>query len=304
MKTTQIIFYLRSNQKNTPSPAAPDLTLHRDEKSIIEKLWFGDLPMSSEILTGHDIRTLCFEQWLNGDVINCFLRWIEEDVKERNIRVYDTYFYGNLEQHRSSLEGSNSRESSLSDYDLLIMPIHHRSGTNKDRHWSVVGVFPRQKLICHCDSLGTLSPEIPSVIFSFLNDMSPEKLRLSEWSFVSPTDICLQNNGYDCSIYTCLNALGMARKKFIRINSEVDLLQARYWIATAIKNTKRKRKFSNRNKRSFININPDLLRKKDISRSSANLFYQANTEEEFVEVSGDVIVQGSTKSSELTEKRR
>ena len=48
--------------------------MSNDEKSLIENIWFDDVKMSSLTITGENIRSLSFQRWVNGDVINCFLK--------------------------------------------------------------------------------------------------------------------------------------------------------------------------------------------------------------------------------------
>ena len=91
---------------------------------------------------------------------------------------------------------------------ISYYPVHHRSATNEDRHWSIVGIFLQQKMSCHCDSLHRLVPEVHSIIYSFIGYMGRHcgnKVKVEEWVFTSPNDIHVQTNGYDCGVFTCIN---------------------------------------------------------------------------------------------------
>ena len=256
-------------------------------------------------MKSNDLRTLCYKEWVNGDIINNFLTTIAKTLKDAKIKVFDSYFYSCLEQEQPSIELQNIDGNELMQYNMLLLPIHHRSITG-NRHWSIVGVCMRKKVVCHCDSLGKLYTEVHSIVFSFLKEVcqcSVIEINMSEWRFVSPKDIVPQNNCYDCGIHTCVNGYGMMRKAIINFEGESDCNEIRYWISSIVRNEqrhKKNKKRNNKNQKSVI-IDPDLVTPQMVSES-ITIFNEVSCNDQ-VDITDEDLVKVMDCEVEETSKR-
>ena len=277
MLSTHMLFYTRKVLPTSNITAKEELwNVAHSEKSIIEKIWFGDVEIGSNQIDTNDLRTACHGRWLNGDIITAFLREVSARQSGLNSYVYDTQFYTTLEQQRPTIELEQYTRRNLFEYDIALIPIHHKSVTNEDRHWSIVGVYFREKVVCHCDSLLSLAPEIHSTVLSFIQFLAMKlavPFKLTEWTLVSPNDICRQENGVDCGVYTCLNGYCLLRKIYCEPKIANDCYEARYWIASiAHSHMYAKPVANNRRKQISMNVDPDIVPVGNILRSKEVIF--------------------------------
>ena len=115
-------------------------------------------------------------------------------------------------------------------------------------------------------------PEVHSTIFSYIKDINQRcgiEVNVSDWHFISLKHINLQNNGYDCGIYACINAYSMMKNDIFNIENDLDCYNIRYWICNTIRNKQReKNTYKNNKLKSTIVVDPDIITTKMISTST------------------------------------
>ena len=132
-----------------------------------------------------------------------------------------SYFYGCLQEQRKSCEVTTFIDNDIYSYNLLLVPIHHRSTTGKDKHWTVAGIFPKKRKIIHFDSLRNIHSEVHSMLYSALSETNfinrGNRLDILDWNFISPLDINYQSNGWDGGVHVSLNGFMMVQEEFVEI---------------------------------------------------------------------------------------
>lgn len=91
----------------------------------------------------------------------------------------------------------------------MFSPIH------LGNHWCLVCVNFIEKSVTYYDSLGGTNPKCLNIIFDYLKqehlNKKKEELDVSGWRLVEATNCPKQGNGYDCGVFTCINAEYLAR---------------------------------------------------------------------------------------------
>ena len=92
---------------------------------------------------------------MHGDVIYAFLRHLAVSfVNSYEIKVLTTQFVTTvLSRRKASYILSNVIENKEQFFrsHIILIPFHHEC-VQGISHWSMISIFPKQKLIVHCDS--------------------------------------------------------------------------------------------------------------------------------------------------------
>jgi len=91
-------------------------------------------------------------------------------------------------------------------------------------HWCLVCVNFIEKTVIYYDSLRLNNSQCLNNIFDYLKqeyeNKKNEKLDCSGWKIMNAEDCPLQKNGYDCGVFTCINAEYLSR------DAKLDFVQA------------------------------------------------------------------------------
>ena len=242
-KTTYALIYIRNDclQKDARSTELPTnypWDLGETEKEKVRRVWRGDVEgckIDQRLLSFKDLRTAAGDNWINDGVIYPFIKQICCEAKHIRATTTTTNFMKKLQDDAASIENhalmTNNRW--LLYNDIIIVPTHHMTARGENYHWSVSGIFPHLKMIVHCDSLHVVRPEIYSILMSVIQQWKETfavPFKPEEWDFISPREICLQQNGFDCGAYTCLNAYSLLHQELWQPSSPKDMQNIRTWI--------------------------------------------------------------------------
>ena len=200
--TTRLLFYQKTKENQ--------LFIPEDTKKQAHGVWFGDVNVSAEHeLTKEDLRTLAPKNWVNGSVIDAFLRRVS--YPNPNVIVTDSHFYTSLISRRKSKQIAAILHGSI-DFktaDIILVPINHKERRGEGVHWTLAAIFPQKKLIVHFDSKHVCYVAVHSVLFSAFKVVSGSRDSVTDWMFSSPTDIPYQKDGYDCGVHVMQTGLSI-----------------------------------------------------------------------------------------------
>jgi Ulp1 family protease len=159
------------------------------------------------------------KQWLNDEVINFYFDLLNE-YSSRNVKGPKTYLWnsffwlklsddGKGYNYKSVQRWTTRRKVDLFAFDRFIVPMN--IGRN---HWALGLVDLKNKSIKYFDSLagGSLHASFADFLLKYLEDEFRDKRKTEECpdfrnSFsIDPVDPPQQTNGYDCGVFTCMNA--------------------------------------------------------------------------------------------------
>jgi sentrin-specific protease 1 len=202
-------------------------------------------------ISGKDFATLLGRRsWLNDEIINAYLEWIEDaankaaaaEAKACGERVSDvpkfiahnSFFYESLvNKGPNSMERLMKRKKaagkSFMQVDSMFVPIC------KGSHWTVGVVRPIAKTIEYFDSMGGNGEPFIRLMRSWLKAQLGDAYIEDEWK-VPRTSCAVQNNGYDCGVFVCTNSFCVAIGLDTSCYTELDMTQQRRNIAAILLN--------------------------------------------------------------------
>lgn len=102
-----------------------------------------------------------------------------------------------------------SRKKDIFACKKMLCPIH------LGNHWCLICVNFIDKTVKYYDSLGGKNPRCLNIIFDYLKEEHKNKknieLDCSGWKLMDADDCPKQRNGFDCGVFTCINAEYLAR---------------------------------------------------------------------------------------------
>ncbi|PHH81752.1 hypothetical protein CDD83_3486 [Cordyceps sp. RAO-2017] len=160
------------------------------------------------------------EQWLNDEIINGSLIWLDRAINEasgikdvrkqtRQCLTMNSFFFKDLlikgpAGTERKLRRCGVTKNNLLDIETVLFPICNQS------HWTILAIRPRMRTVMHIDSLNPGgSPRFTSLALAWLEDILQEKFVASEWQ-ISQTEVPAQTNGFDCGVFTITNAMCLA----------------------------------------------------------------------------------------------
>ncbi|KAK9465859.1 hypothetical protein V1512DRAFT_264890 [Lipomyces arxii] len=171
-------------------------------------------------ISAGDIQTLGDRRWLNDNVIDFYLALVTQRSKDKraNDRTYPrsfawtTHFYTTLSSkgYPGVARWGKRKQLALADTDYLFVPINVHS-----THWCVSVVNFLKKRFEYYDSLGGG----PGNAFRYLreyviNEAATQNAMINDvagWSEYVSKDSPMQENGYDCGVFTCKTVEVLAR---------------------------------------------------------------------------------------------
>ncbi|KAJ8726683.1 hypothetical protein PYW07_001381 [Mythimna separata] len=195
----------------------PDLTPEQEElvNTALQPQPEDDMLVEKFNMRIHrrDLLTLSDENWLNDEVINFYMNLIMQRSEERQDlpKVYatNTFFYPKLLQSGQAGLRRWTRKVDIFAYDLFVVPVNVR------RHWCLIIVDFRARLISFLDSQGQPKRECIAALWRYLKeehqDKKGEPFDVTGWKAECRTDIPQQMNGSDCGMFACTFAEFSAR---------------------------------------------------------------------------------------------
>lgn len=215
----------------TQSQEKTELPINEEQREAINKAINGG--SNNEVLvsrdklniTRSDIKTLGKDEWLNDNIINCYMNLIQERSNiptEDNLpTVYtmNTHFVSRLiESGYKSVERWTKRVNIFS-FNIILFPVHVNNN-----HWALVVVDFRQKTIRYYDSMGNTNPKVLDAIENYLKEESLSKLKkpfdIVPFKKQNVENIPRQDNGNDCGVFSCIFAEVISRNKQINFTQE------------------------------------------------------------------------------------
>lgn len=160
-------------------------------------------------------------QWLNDEIINGALEWLDEyvnkaaGVKEDRSPMRKCLFTGSFFWKKIENNGPNSTQRIIRrlgitspdqflNVETVLIPICNHN------HWTLMVVRPKKRTIAHMDSLNPAgSPKYIDLARKWVRFTCGEKYVDDEWT-VTRHEAPLQTNGYDCGMHTITNAMCVA----------------------------------------------------------------------------------------------
>lgn len=150
-----------------------------------------------EPLSGKNLGTLKFGEWLNDEVINAYVRLINNFMIERKLQVrcMNTFFFRELTPGKidlSKIKRIFKRQNiELENIEKLYLPLNK---TNS--HWSFLSLDMTKKVLYIHDSI---SPGIDSTVIQISKNLG--KIFETDIKVSIDKDFPVQHNGHDCGVF-------------------------------------------------------------------------------------------------------
>jgi sentrin-specific protease 1 len=211
-----------------PPPRPRYMYLSPQERESAEKFFSDKHSDPNEILvkrnnvelTRDKLMCLCDKTWLNDEVINWYMDMLNDRVPRKNgpkTFCWNSFFWLKLSDdgkgynYNSVRRWSTKRKIKIFDFDRILVPMN--IGRN---HWAIGLVDIRNKKVRYYDSLaaGTVHTAFAEFILKYLEDEFKDKNKdaqeqcpeFSKDFIAEPVYPPQQLNGYDCGVFTCMNA--------------------------------------------------------------------------------------------------
>ncbi|KAL0940828.1 ulp1 protease family protein [Colletotrichum truncatum] len=172
-------------------------------------------------LRRHDFLKVVPEtEWLNDEIVNGSLLWLDRYINEaagavdirstkRVCLAMNSFFYKRLEDNgvhntERALRRFGVTKANFLNLETILMPIC------KSNHWTLLVIRPQKRTISHMDSLNPRgSPIHTKRALEWIKALLGDDFRESEWRTVRH-DAPVQDNGYDCGVFTITNGICLA----------------------------------------------------------------------------------------------
>eukprot|EP00794_Sanderia_malayensis_P018337 gene18337-20180_t len=246
-RSTYLLFYVQNRcfVREETQKAGKDRpwALESKEKQQVINIWLGrdeNCDKCSAVISKYDIMTLSGRNWVNEVCIQECITTFCNEVDEIRITSTSTYLFTSLQDGRKTQEIFNiMSDANWLKKDLILVPIHHRTPTGENLHWSIAGIYPKCKVVIHCDSLHVQRAAVFSILFRVIKRWCAEHkytFSVKEWHLISSNEVPKQVNGYDCGAHACLNAYCLIRRN-LWIPSPEELIDVRIWLAFRLLST-------------------------------------------------------------------
>lgn len=208
--------------KHKPRPSYMILT--PQERSIAESLFSPSNNSNDQVVvvasrnnisvTREKLLCLKDREWLNDEVINFYFDLLN-DLNPNKVFLWNSFFWlklssdGNGYNYKAVQRWTSRRKVDIFKFEKIIFPMN--IGKN---HWALGLVDLNDKTIQYFDSLAprTVHTSFAEYIIRYLEDEfrdkhkekpCPDFLATFTTALVDPPQ---QTNGYDCGVFTCMNA--------------------------------------------------------------------------------------------------
>ncbi|XP_043284903.1 putative ubiquitin-like-specific protease 1B [Venturia canescens] len=160
-----------------------------------------------------DLETLSGTNWLNDEIINCYM----EMIKDERTSVMNSFFFPRLYLNGYDAIKRWTKNVHIFKFEKMIVPI------NLGNHWCLAVINFLKKTIVYYDSFGRDNPKYLATLREYLveeaKNKGEEQIKKDEWILATKKDIPRQRNGYDCGVFTCQYA------KYEILNREMTFSQ-------------------------------------------------------------------------------
>lgn len=200
-----------------------DVDVLLSKRGVISKI-------AREQVTDSDLVRLRPNKWLNDEIINFYGQLImarAEDCKEnsmsngrkRSLKVhyFNTFFWSKLESegYERARLAKWTKKIDIFSKDVVLIPVNHSNS-----HWTAAAINFRRKRIESYDSMGITRENVFKLLRSYLDSEHRNKKKkpfdFTGWENYVLEDVPLQENGFDCGVFTCqfLEALSRGEETF------------------------------------------------------------------------------------------
>jgi sentrin-specific protease 1 len=161
------------------------------------------------VITGETMRRLQEKQWLNDEIINFYMKLLQERDKELCKNFADrspSYFFSShfmdllktRDEYNFQKVRRWAKDVPMSEQRRIYFPININN-----QHWALAVVHMDIKEIRYYDSIFGENKGNP-YMESLLRWLKDVGIKTSDWKCVGVRDIPQQNNGSDCGMFTIL----------------------------------------------------------------------------------------------------
>ena len=181
-------------------------------------------------LLGRDLRRLAPGSWLNDEIINLYMRLLQDrdtKIHERKdaddfpkCHFFNTFFLSKLYKASQGydynsvrrwtmparLKATGQSRSSILDVDKIIVPVNQ-----SNTHWTVAVMDLKNERLEYFDSLGGEDHECLEHLAQYLTDeyknkRAEDRPDVLDWPRTFPKNIPRQRNGWDCGVFLSMYA--------------------------------------------------------------------------------------------------
>ncbi|KAK9454325.1 hypothetical protein V1511DRAFT_501700 [Dipodascopsis uninucleata] len=163
-------------------------------------------------ITVRDIRTLGDGQWLNDNIIDFYLEMITQRSRISTTDglsiprsfVYTTHFYTTLSNkgYKGVSRWAKRKQLVLDQTDYIFVPINVHN-----THWCVSIINLKNRRFEYYDSLGGGAGDAFDHLRQYIVNESKQQVYdlndIDYWTEYVSKDSPMQENGYDCGVFTC-----------------------------------------------------------------------------------------------------
>ena len=161
---------------------------------------------------GDDMKCLSTLAWLNDEVINLYLKLLQQrcdTAKQHKVWFYNTFFYAKLAgdgayNYNAVRRWSKTQKVDITALDMLIVPVHVHGN-----HWTLARLDFRRKRAEYYDSLRGSEANILRNLRQYVIDEAKtyksQVLSMDDWQDVA-VNAPRQSNGSDCGVFSLMFA--------------------------------------------------------------------------------------------------
>eukprot|EP00440_Ansanella_granifera_P015284 gb/GFBE01016616.1/.p1 GENE.gb/GFBE01016616.1/~~gb/GFBE01016616.1/.p1 ORF type:complete len:323 (+),score=65.37 gb/GFBE01016616.1/:1-969(+) len=157
-------------------------------------------------LTRRHLSCLQPDEWLNDEVVNCYLRLLQ-DQNSGTLWCPSTFFWPKLEEsgHQAVQRWTKRAGLNVGALRTIVVPLHL-----DDSHWALGAVHVEEREVSYLDSLGKAAPDaLVSRLSEFMEgearSNSSGDVPAGSWKLkprrCSPGSVPLQQNFSDCGVF-------------------------------------------------------------------------------------------------------
>ncbi|KAF2744183.1 cysteine proteinase, partial [Sporormia fimetaria CBS 119925] len=160
--------------------------------------------------------------WLNDNIVNEYMNLLIDHEKRKAgyvhrkngpappVHAFPSQWWVSASRDLKSVQRWATRKQfggkNLLDVKLLFIPVCVKS------HWRLIAIKPQERIIEYLDSLSSgQDAQILQKVFEWLQQELGADFIASEWNVIEKQRSMRQQNGSDCGVFTCLNALALLR---------------------------------------------------------------------------------------------
>ena len=237
----RLLVYINDNalqQEVSKSTLPWEASLNLLSIDHLEDVFLGLMPVPNANLPLESLKSIIGNGNIHADVIHAFLRYLAFSVVDKcHVELLPTQFISAILQKRETghtLSNSIQRKDMIFTADIVLIPFHHEIA--KNGHWSIIAMFPKEKIITHCDSAGNArsKEQALSAINLYLCKaltFAHKTEEINQWQFLELSEVGLQqqDDDYSCGVFTCINGYNLLTNSDITVFPEC-LAAIRYWI--------------------------------------------------------------------------